>query len=183
MPNVSWATELNIDLEALQSERPADYLQKTMSLLHYRRAELFAKYTRLIAENQTLRAETIVWNSYVLVTRAVCKLAGKAIPVGIVAREPKPMIEEAVLKNTCDRCGFVWHRSQPRFVDGLCSSCTALDGRVLAPRRSTCQPWQGTFAPDDITPVDNNGAPVFPGIRICGNRDCVTPKHIKKERK
>jgi hypothetical protein len=154
-------------------------------LLQYQRAETFAEYSRLKAENKMVAAEIILWEKYVDLTRTVCDLTGHPLPVGIVTREEERRrnVEAAVTANTCTRCGFVWKKSEPRFVNGFCSSCDALKGLPLKPRRSTCKPWTGRFAPDDITPVDNLGHPYLPGSRLCRNSDCVNPKHIRKERK
>jgi hypothetical protein len=30
-----------------------------------------------------------------------------------------------------------------------------------------------------LTPVDDDGLEVLPGIRTCGNSDCVSPAHVK----
>jgi hypothetical protein len=184
LPNVSWATHLGLDITTLEKERPNDWFQQHLATLHYQRAETFAEYSRLKADDRTFAAEIILWEKYVDLTRAVCDFTGDALPVGIVSRdeERRRNVEEAVARNTCTRCGFVWKKSERRFVNGFCSSCMALKGRPLQPRRSTCQPWTGRFASDDITPVDNHGAPYLPGPRLCRNADCVNPKHIRKER-
>jgi len=185
LSTVSWATELGLDLDSLQAERPNDWFQRELTLMHFERAELFAEYQRLSRGGATLRAEIVVWRKYVSLTRAICDLTHAPVPVGIVNREAERErnIEEAVLKQLCDRCGFVWHRRQPRFVNGLCSSCCALQQKVLVAKRSSCKPWQGRFASDDVTPIHANGHRVLPGLRNCGNSDCVNPKHIKRERK
>jgi len=39
-------------------------------------------------------------------------------------------------------------------------------------------PWHGRFAADEITPVDDDGKPVFPGVRSCGHNDCVNVAHV-----
>jgi hypothetical protein len=170
-------------MTTLQAERPADQFQRELTLLHYQRAELFAEYRRLVAQNETMRAEIIVWTEYDKLTRAVCDLTGDPYPVGIVTRNAHRNIEELVVKNTCTRCGFVWNRRQPKFVDGLCSSCISLTAKALTARRVSCTPWQGRFARDDVTPLHSNGLPVLPGIRLCGYSDCVNPKHVKKEKR
>jgi hypothetical protein len=41
-----------------------------------------------------------------------------------------------------------------------------------------CFPWQGQFARDEMTPVDDEGEPIFPGVRRCGNNDCCNVEHI-----
>lgn len=184
MPDVSWATELGLDLATLEMERPDDYQQRQLAQLQTQRAEAFADYLRFRNADQTFAGEIIAWESYLKLTRTVCDLTGADIPVGIMARESerRKTIEEAVLKNTCTRCGFVWMVRQPRFVGGLCSSCLALQEKVLRRGRLACQPWQGRFAPDHVTPVNAAGEPILPGPRVCNNSDCVNPKHITKGR-
>jgi hypothetical protein len=44
-----------------------------------------------------------------------------------------------------------------------------------------CLPWHGGFAVDDVTPIDDDGAAVLPGVRLCGHNDCVNISHIQKE--
>jgi hypothetical protein len=39
-------------------------------------------------------------------------------------------------------------------------------------------PWHGHFGADEITPIDDDGKPVFPGVRSCGNNDCCNPQHV-----
>jgi hypothetical protein len=41
-----------------------------------------------------------------------------------------------------------------------------------------CYPWAGRFAADEVTPVDDDGVPVFPGVRSCGHNDCVNVAHV-----
>ena len=33
-------------------------------------------------------------------------------------------------------------------------------------------------ANDDLEPIDDAGELVLPGVRICGHKDCVNPKHV-----
>jgi hypothetical protein len=171
-------------MATLELERPDNWFQKQITQLHTARAEAFAEYVRLRNTDQLFAAEVIAWELYSSLTRTACDLTGSAIPIGIITRdaERKANVEEAVLKNTCNRCGFIWNIRQPRFVDGLCSSCLAKQEKVLRTGRLACQPWQGRFARDDVTPVNQNGEPVLPGHRLCKNSDCVNPKHIRKGR-
>lgn len=182
MPEVSWATELGIDLEALELERPGEWFQVQLDSLHARRAQAYSEFTRYRASNQAFQAEIMAFELYCQLTKTVCDFTGARLPVGIIIREEnrRRIVEVAVLRNTCSRCGFVWTSRQPRFVDGLCSSCLALQEKVLRRGRLACQPWQGRFAVDDVTPVNAAGAPILPGTRYCGNSDCVNPKHITK---
>lgn len=185
MPKVSWATELGLDLATLEKERPSDWFQSQITNLHTARAEAFAEYLRLRNQGQVLAAEIIAWERYSALTRTVCDLTGSPIPVGMIGREQERTrhIKEAVLKNTCNRCGFIWNARQPKFVGGLCSSCLATQERVLRTGRLACQPWQGRFSKDDVTPINATGQPILPGSRLCNNTDCVNPKHIKKGKK
>lgn len=43
-----------------------------------------------------------------------------------------------------------------------------------------CIPWRGRFDVDLITPIDDNGGVVKPGLRTCGARDCMNNRHILK---
>lgn len=182
MHDVSWAKELGIDLDALERERPDEWFQRQTASIHAKRAQAFADFTRYRATDEAFAAEVIAWELYCGLTRTVCDLTGARLPVGIITREleRRRYVEELVLKNTCNRCGFVWTMRQPRFIDGLCSSCLALQEKVLRRGRLACQPWQGRFAVDDVTPVNAAGAPILPGTRYCKNSDCVNPKHIRK---
>lgn len=44
-----------------------------------------------------------------------------------------------------------------------------------------CLPWHGYFASDESTPVDDTGEPYLPGVRLCGNNDCIEKSHIEQE--
>lgn len=182
MPETVWATELGLDVATLELERPDDWLQKQLGALQTKRGEAFADFIRYRNSDRAFAAEVVAWELYCKLTRTVCDLTGAEMPVGIIIREKdrRRYIEEAVLANTCARCGFVWTLRQPRFVGGLCSSCLALQEKVLRRGRLACQPWQGRFAADFVTPVNAAGEPVLPGKRYCGKSDCVNPKHITK---
>lgn len=77
---------------------------------------------------------------------------------------------------TCLRCGFVWEISLSRNNPENCESCrTTKKNRIRE-----CIVWHGHFAADFVTPIDENGVEVMPGIRTCGNKDCVNVSHIAK---
>ena len=40
-----------------------------------------------------------------------------------------------------------------------------------------CEPHRGRVN-DDLEPIDDAGELVLPGIRVCGHKDCVNPKHV-----
>lgn len=183
MPDILWAKELGLDLKTLERERPDDISQRQLAMLQNQRGEAFAEFSRFHNTEDLYGDQIIAFELYSSLTRILCDLIGSPIPDGIIIRERRKITEEAILKNTCTRCGFVWTLRQPRFVGGLCSSCLALQEKVLRRGRLACQPWQGRFGPDDLTPVNAAGTPVLPGHRVCNNRDCVNPKHIRKGRK
>lgn len=178
-------------MDTLELERPDNWFQKQVSQLHTARAEAFAEYlrleNRLRADNPfdvffIVAAEIVAWERYCRLTRTFCDLTGFPLPVGIISRgaERRANVRKAILKNTCTRCGFIWNTREPRFVRGLCSSCLAHRETVLRRGRLTCQPWQGRFARDDVTPITASGEPILSGYRLCKNSDCVNPKHIRK---
>jgi hypothetical protein len=41
-------------------------------------------------------------------------------------------------------------------------------------------PWHGRFGADMVTPVDEDGVAVLPGVRKCGRLDCVNASHIER---
>ena len=43
-----------------------------------------------------------------------------------------------------------------------------------------CFPWHGDFAEDEVTPVDDEGVAILPGVRKCGKQDCVNSEHIER---
>jgi hypothetical protein len=79
---------------------------------------------------------------------------------------------------TCERCGFEWTVNTIRNKTSLCSSCRARKVQTVHTSHGKCLPWHGNFDPDQITPVDDDGQPILPGIRLCSNHDCVAPSHI-----
>lgn len=184
VPEKTLAIELGLDMGTLLLERPDDVFQTELSRLNTKRGEAFADFIRLRNSNRAFAEENIAWERYCNLTRTVCDLTGADIPVGIleIVQQRRQYVKEAVLAHTCKRCGFIWNNRQPRFVDGMCSSCLALQEKVLRRGRLACQPWQGRFAADDVTPVNAAGEPVLPGVRYCAKSDCVNPKHIKKRK-
>jgi len=78
---------------------------------------------------------------------------------------------------TCTRCGFEWTVNTIRRNPNLCTSCRARKVQTVHTKQGKCIPWHGNFAADQVTPVDDYGNPVMPGIRACGNQDCVAPSH------
>lgn len=80
----------------------------------------------------------------------------------------------------CERCGFVWELSSSRQKTMLCASCRAKKVQTVHTRKGKCIPWHGNFAADEVTPVDDNGDPFLPGVRLCGHNDCCNISHIQE---
>ena len=81
----------------------------------------------------------------------------------------------------CIRCGFEWDLVTIRKADNYCPSCRARRVRTVDHNGDKCHPWQGRFDVDMITPIDENGYPVKPGPRSCGNSDCMNAAHYQKD--
>lgn len=77
-------------------------------------------------------------------------------------------------EQTCVRCGFVFEVNSTRRNNDTCFSCRAKKQQKVG----ECLPWHGGFAEDLVTPVDEDGNEVLPGLRTCGNSDCVNGSHI-----
>jgi hypothetical protein len=78
----------------------------------------------------------------------------------------------------CERCGFEWTVKSVRRRALLCASCRAQRVQTVHTDSGKCIPWSGHYAADEITPVDDDGVPVLPGVRSCGHTDCVYVGHV-----
>jgi hypothetical protein len=78
----------------------------------------------------------------------------------------------------CERCGYEWSVSSRRGKFILCASCRARRVQTISADEGKCFPWHGRFAADEITPLDDDGKPMFPGVRQCGKNDCVNVAHV-----
>lgn len=83
----------------------------------------------------------------------------------------------------CDRCGFDWvvdnresYRQAGKIL--LCKSCKPGRSETIEKNGLVCRPWAGDVDLDTLQPLDKNGDPYLPGIRLCGNLDCVTRAHV-----
>ena len=76
----------------------------------------------------------------------------------------------------CLRCGMFWEVHPSRKPNDYCESCRAR----RATKVSTCLPWHGRFAADFVTPIYEDGTPVMPGRRTCGNADCCNREHLER---
>lgn len=76
----------------------------------------------------------------------------------------------------CLRCGILFEQNPSRKALETCPSCRARKVQVL----DGCIPWHGMFGADMVTPIRDDGSPVAPGIRTCGNTDCVSGAHVIK---
>jgi hypothetical protein len=80
----------------------------------------------------------------------------------------------------CRRCGLRWEANSARKNVLLCSSCRARKAKTVPFAVDRCVPWHGLFAEDELTPIDEYGVPVLPGLRFCGKKDCVNEDHIER---
>ncbi len=82
----------------------------------------------------------------------------------------------------CVRCGFKWELISNRKPNAHCQSCRARRVQTVQNVAGKCYPWHGHYAADLVTPISEDGDPVIIGERLCGNRDCVNPAHIKERK-
>lgn len=98
---------------------------------------------------------------------------------------PVEYLEDNLYQATCERCGFKWvfnNRvlgADRNYDTGLCRSCKATPVERLFRNGWDCRVWHGDFDLDTMQPL-LNGQVFRPGIRLCGNRDCVRPSHIRE---
>jgi hypothetical protein len=82
----------------------------------------------------------------------------------------------------CDRCGIevditVIQKRQTRgSTNKNCQDCN-----YRKKKESDCKPWTGEVD-DNWNPIDNYDRLYLPGLRTCGHKDCVNPKHIEQLR-
>jgi len=76
----------------------------------------------------------------------------------------------------CKRCGIFFIATRNRKAPETCESCRARRVQVV----NGCITWHGGFDSDLVTPIYEDGTPVLPGNRTCGNSDCVSPNHVSK---
>jgi len=82
------------------------------------------------------------------------------------------------VQKQCLRCGLVWEINSTRKNPDYCASCRARKQVKIG----ECLVWQGNYAEDLITPINEEGLPVVAGESICGNSDCVNPEHRKMKK-
>lgn len=83
----------------------------------------------------------------------------------------------------CIRCGYADEAITKRVERGgqpICNSCAARPAQRVQTKYGTCRPHRGLFDNFD-NPLDPNGSPYRPGVRLCGNSDCIERSHIVKE--
>ena len=82
----------------------------------------------------------------------------------------------------CERCGYedttgLLEKRVDRGASKLCSSCRAKPVSVIKTEFGDCKPWAGDFDTDD-NPLNPDGSLLLPGMRKCGNSDCVAEDHV-----
>ena len=69
----------------------------------------------------------------------------------------------------------MWQIDTTRKNPDWCQSCRARKQTKIG----DCLIWQGNYAEDMVTPINEYGEPVMDGIATCGHSDCVSPEHRK----
>jgi hypothetical protein len=81
----------------------------------------------------------------------------------------------------CDRCGIeidpaiISKRKTRGSTNKNCADCNL--GPSLYIKQTQCRPHRG-LVDDDLNPIDEYLRPYKPGIRTCGNKDCIARDHI-----
>jgi hypothetical protein len=87
----------------------------------------------------------------------------------------------------CSRCGILipWmtiaKRASRGNTEDRCRDCIPRDTvhRIQKPGiKNECNPWAGDVDLDTMQPLNANGEPHMPGIRICGHLDCCNRNHV-----
>lgn len=87
-----------------------------------------------------------------------------------------------MIRTTCETCGVIFdfrheYLRRVNYDTTKCKSCKAKPTRSVKTDYGICTPHQGEFDWDTMTPM-KNGKPYKPGIRKCGNADCIARAHI-----
>jgi hypothetical protein len=82
----------------------------------------------------------------------------------------------------CERCGYedttgLLEKRVDRGASKLCSSCRARPATTVKTEFGECLPWSGDFDTND-NPLNKDGSLYLPGLRKCGNSDCVQLDHV-----
>jgi hypothetical protein len=79
------------------------------------------------------------------------------------------------VEKQCPRCGIVWEINTTRKPPETCGSCRARKQTKIG----DCLIWQGNYAEDMVTPINEDGELVIQGVPTCGHLDCVNSDHRK----
>lgn len=81
----------------------------------------------------------------------------------------------------CSRCGIEFEENREALSKRVERNSRGLnecrDCRGYVRTRQDCRPWTGDINLDSMQPI-KDGKPYLPGVRTCGNLDCVNRKHI-----
>jgi hypothetical protein len=86
----------------------------------------------------------------------------------------------------CARCGQeipgenVWTRLNRGSENRNCADCNSGKRTQIKNGDQVCIPWMGEIDLDTMKPIDRNGLEHMPGVRTCGNNDCVNPDHVQR---
>ena len=79
------------------------------------------------------------------------------------------------MERQCPRCGLTWDVNTTRKPPEVCPDCRARKQTKIG----DCLIWQGNYAEDLVTPINEDGELVIEGEPICGHSDCVESSHRK----
>lgn len=87
-----------------------------------------------------------------------------------------------MIRTTCDTCGTIFdfrheYLRRASYDTSRCKDCKAKPTVSVKTSYGICTPHQGEFDWDTMQPM-KDGRPYKPGIRKCGNADCVAASHI-----
>lgn len=86
------------------------------------------------------------------------------------------------MRTTCNTCGKIFdfrveYLRRSTYDTSKCKDCKAKPVSVVKSKLGLCTPHKGEFDWETMTPM-KNGKPYKPGIRKCGNADCVARAHL-----
>jgi len=96
-------------------------------------------------------------------------------------------ISDTQVRLTCERCGIeevVFRTTLTKRLErneeywANCVDCVTRQGRKYSKRSPDCKPHSGELD-DDLYPLNKYGKPFRPGVRLCGNTDCINRDHIE----
>lgn len=91
-------------------------------------------------------------------------------------------LDKDKMRTTCQTCGSIFdfrveYLRRSSYDTTKCKDCKAKPVNVVKTKFGLCTPHKGDFDWDTMQPL-KDGKPYLPGIRKCGNADCIARKHV-----